>query len=103
MAVRNIVNYDSQTGVTATSDSFVLVGSKDTNVACILTAGTPVTGARVQVTLDDADKVVAGTAQWVNSPLGNRTSSGIENVMHPVTAVRVSVTDGTWTVQVRQG
>jgi hypothetical protein len=102
MTIHTVVNFDQQAGITATGESFVVQPDKDVNVACILTSGSPATGARVQVTLDEHDKIIAGTAQWLNSPLGARTVSGGENVIRPVTGVRLSVTDGTWTFQVRQ-
>lgn len=102
MATKTVVNFDQQTGITATGDNFVVQPDRDVNVVCVLTSGSPATGARVQVTLDEHDKISAGTAQWVNSPLGARTASGGENVIRPVTGVRLSVTDGTWTFQVRQ-
>jgi len=102
MATKTVINFDQQTGITATGDNFVVLPGKDVNVACVLTSGSPSTGARVQVTLDEPEKITAGTAQWVNSPLGARTVTGGENVIKPVTGVRLSVTDGTWTFQVRQ-
>lgn len=103
MAVRTLVNFDSQAGITGTSDSFIISPARDANVAYILTSGTPTTGARVQITLDDSDKIASGTANWVNSPLGAKLVSSGENVLRPVTGVRLSVTDGTWTFNVRQG
>lgn len=102
MAVRTVVSYDTQTGITATGDSFIADPTKQVNVACILTAGTPATGARVQITLDEADKITAGTATWINSNLGNRVATGSENVIKPITGVRLVATDGTWTFSVRQ-
>ncbi len=102
MANRTVIYFDQQTGLTSTGDSFMVQPGKNVNVACALTSGSPTTGARVQVTLDEHDKINAGTAIWVNSPLGARTVSGGESVISPVTGVRLSVTDGTWTFQVRQ-
>lgn len=102
MTIHHVVKFDQQAGITGTGESFLIDPEKDVNVACLLTSGSPTTGARVQVTLDEGEKIVAGTAQWVNSPLGNRTISGGENLLKPVTGVRLSVTDGTWTLQVRQ-
>lgn len=102
MATRHIVHFDSQTGITSTSDPFVIDPLKEASAAMVLTSGTPVTGAQLQVTLDDADKIIAGTAQWIGSPLGLRTSTGAEKVLRPVTGLRLAVTDGTWTLQVRQ-
>jgi hypothetical protein len=56
----------------------------------------------VQVTLDDIENVLGGSAIWINSPLGAHTASAAEKIMRPVTAVRLSATDGTWQFQVRQ-
>jgi hypothetical protein len=57
----------------------------------------------VQVTLDDIEKILAGTAVWVDSPLGAHTASAAEKISRPVTGVRLSAADGTWRFQVRQG
>ncbi|MFZ2587755.1 MAG: hypothetical protein WAZ18_06540 [Alphaproteobacteria bacterium] len=102
MALRNVVQFETQTGITATSDVFVVDPAKEASAALVLTAGTPTTGAQLQVTLDEADKIAAGTAQWIGSPLGLRTTSGAEKVLRPVTGLRLVATDGTWTLQVRQ-
>ncbi len=102
MAVRTLIMYDEQSGITATSDEFILAPTREVAVTASLTSGSPTTGARVQITLDDAERIAAGTATWVNSPLGSRTSTGAEKLMRPVSGVRLSVTDGTWKLQVRQ-
>lgn len=99
---RVVVNFDEITAITATSDSFILNPMREVTVIAKLESGTPVTGARVQMTLDDPEKINAGTATWVNSPLGQRTASGAEKIFRPVTGLRLSVTDGTWALQVRQ-
>lgn len=103
MATRTVVTFDEQTGITAQSDDFITSTGKEVSVIARLISGTPVTGARVQVTLDEIEKINAGTATWVNSPLGAKLASGAEKVLRPVTGVRLSVTDGTWGFQVRQG
>ncbi|RYD50586.1 MAG: hypothetical protein EOP52_13825 [Sphingobacteriales bacterium] len=103
MATRIVVTFEEQTGVTTTSDDFIVSPQREVTAVARLVSGSPTTGARVQVTLDEVEKINAGTAVWVNSPLGNRTASGAEKVLRPVTGVRLSVTDGTWTLQVRQG
>lgn len=102
MATRTVVHFDAQTNITSTSDVFVVDPLKEVSAALVLTAGTPATGAQLQVTLDDVDKIAAGTAQWVGSPLGLRTATGAEKVLRPVTGLRLAATDGTWTLQVRQ-
>lgn len=102
MVTRNVVNFEEQVAVTVQSDDFVVSPAKEVSVTAQLTAGTPATGCKVQITLDDVEKILAGTAAWINSPLGNRTTTGAEKILRPVTGVRLSVTDGTWTFQVRQ-
>ena len=103
MATRTVVTFDEQSGITVASDDFIVAPTKEVTVVAKLTAGTPATGCKVQVTLDEVEKIYAGTATWVNSPLGNKLASGAEKVLRPVTGVRLSVTDGTWAFQVRQG
>lgn len=102
MATRSVINFDEQSDITATSDAFIVKPQQEVSVVCALTAGSPATGARVQLTLDEPEKITAGTATWVNSPLGARTTTGAEKLLRPVTGVRLSATDGTWTFQVRQ-
>jgi hypothetical protein len=103
MSVRTVVTFDEQSGITAASDDFMINPNREASVVLNLTAGSPATGAVVQVTLDDGEAIAAGTAVWVNSPLGARTTSGAESLIRPLTGVRLSVTDGTWTLKVRQG
>jgi hypothetical protein len=102
MPARTVVALDEQTGITTFSDEFIVSPTREVAAVLRLTAGTPTTGARLQITLDDAERIAAGTATWVNSPLGNRTTTGAEKLLRPVTGVRLAVTDGTWALQVRQ-
>lgn len=102
MATRTVINFDQQTSLTTTSDNFIVTPNQDVAVAATLTSGTPATGCKVQVTLDEVAKISAGTAVWVDSPLGAHLTTSAEKVLRPVTGVRLSVTDGTWTFQVRQ-
>lgn len=102
MPARNVVIFEEQTGVTGTSDAFIVQSNKEVGVAVVLTSGTPTTGCRVQITLDEPHRIADGSAAWVNSPLGNHTLSNMEKMLRPVTGVRLVATDGTWTVQVRQ-
>lgn len=102
MAIRNVVTFEEHTAITVQSDDCILHPTKEVTAAMLLTAGTPATGAMLQITLDDVEKIKAGTALWLNSPLGNRIASGAEKLMRPVTGVRLKVTDGTWTLHVRQ-
>jgi hypothetical protein len=102
MATRTVVLYDEQASITSTSDDFIINPTKDVTVVAKLTAGTPVTGCRFMVTIDDVERIAAGTATWVNSPIGNHLATSSERLMRPLTGVRLSSTDGTWTFQVRQ-
>lgn len=102
MPARTVFNLEEQTGITTFSDEFIVNPNREVAAVLRLTAGTPVTGARLQITLDDAERIAAGTATWVNSPLGSRTSTGAEKVLRPVSGVRLAATDGTWALQVRQ-
>lgn len=102
MATRNVIQFEEQAGITIQSDDFIVSPEKEVSVVAQLTAGAPATGCKIQVTLDDVEKILAGTAAWVSSPLGNRLATGAEKIFRPVTGVRMSVTDGTWTLQVRQ-
>ncbi len=102
MPARTVVSFEEQGNITALSDEFIVAPTREVTVVARLVSGTPVTGARVQMTLDEAEKIAAGTAVWVNSPLGFRTVTGGERIARPVTGVRLSVTDGTWALQVRQ-
>ena len=102
MPARTVVNIEEQTGITTTSDEFITNPTRHITAVAKLESGTPLTGSRLQITLDDPEKISAGTATWVNSPLGLRTSSGAEKILRPVTGVRLVATDGTWALQVRQ-
>lgn len=102
MATRTVVSFEEQTNITTQSDDCLVHAAKEVTAVAYLTAGTPSTGAILQITLDDGEKIKAGTALWLNSPMGTRNSSGAEKLMRPVTGVRLKVTDGTWTLQVRQ-
>ena len=77
MPARTVINLEEQTGITATSDEFIVNPNREVAAVLRLTAGTPTTGARLQITLDDAERIAAGTATWVNSPLGSRTSTDV--------------------------
>jgi len=102
MAIRNVVTFEEQTGITTQSDDCLINPAKEVTVSAHLTGGTPSTGAMLQITLDDIEKIKSGTALWFNSPMGSRIASGAEKLMRPVTGVRLKVTDGTWSLHVRQ-
>jgi hypothetical protein len=102
MPARTVVNLEEQTGITTFSDEFIVNPGREVAAVVRLVSGVPATGARLQITLDDAERIAAGTATWVNSPLGSRTATGAEMVLRPVSGIRLAVTDGTGALQVRQ-
>lgn len=102
MAVRTLVNFDEQSSVTTNSDDFIVGTAKDVSVVARLVSGTPTTGARFMITLDEIEKINAGTATWIASPLGYHNVSSAERLLRPVTGVRLNVSDGTWAIQIRQ-
>lgn len=101
MTTRTVALFDEQTNITTSSDDFIVNPIRDVTVVAALTAGTPATGARIQMTIDTLEKIQAGTATWFNSPQGTHTGSSAEKLQRPITGVRLAVTDGTWTLQVR--
>lgn len=103
MSTREVVHFDAQSAITTTSDAFLVEETKPVNAVMQLTAGTPATGAKLQFSIDDVAAIEAGTAVWADSPLGFHLVTSSENILPPVTAVRLVATDGTWTLQVRQG
>ncbi len=103
MTIRQVIQREEQTNITTTSDAFILSDwQENITLACILTDGTPTVGAHVEGTLSTPAEVQAGTAHWVKSNMGNHTASGMEFLNTPMTAVRLQVTDGTWTFTVHQ-
>jgi len=103
MTTRHVVHFDAQENITATSDAFMVEDGKPLNAVMKLSAGTPATGAKLQFSIDDDAALEDGSAVWVDSPLGYHLATASENVLPPVTAVRLAAVDGTWTLQVRQG
>lgn len=77
------------------------------SILLALQAGTPATGALLQVTNSPYENIDAGTAVWVtpDNVTTTRTnfiwrSAGSESSQ--LTGLRVTITDGTWSVQLRQ-
>lgn len=73
----------------------------------VLQSGTPATGAAIQVTISSAAEIDADTATWYTpAGTGNSTANQLlGNAVTPtcqLTGVRAVVTDGTWTLEVRQ-
>lgn len=104
MAVVELKQYYEQTGVTSSnlSDSVKVEPDAPVSIVCNLTSGSPATGVIVQYTASPYDDIDAGTARWINSPLGSRIASGGETILPPFTGLKVVVTDGTWAIQYRQ-
>ena len=102
MAIVPVLVHKSQTGVTATSDEFVLDGLRNVSVTAILTsAGSPPTGAVLEYTNSEKGLIDNGSALWLESERGNSITSFAESSFIPVGGVRVKATDGTWTIDVR--
>ena len=102
MTYKTVQLFDEQTGITTTSDSFILDCRSDISISASLTSGTPVTGAKIQFTIDTAEKIKSDTAMWIDSPSGNHLLSFAESSLGHASGVRLIATDGTWTLQVRQ-
>jgi hypothetical protein len=58
--------------------------------------------ARVQIPVDDIEKILGGVALWFNSPAGEHRETAGEKIPRPVTGVRLNVYCGKWRMQVRQ-
>jgi hypothetical protein len=104
MPSRNVVKVSNQTGITAgtTSDEFILPYNAQ-SVLCIadLTAGSPSTGAKLQFSVGTKEELEAGTATFYDdATLGNQLADFNLSTDKPVRAVRLNVTDGTWTFRV---
>lgn len=102
------VTQTSITSATAAADATIkLRPDRAANILMDLTAGSPTTGARIEVTISPPDQIDAGTATWVvpngvgysltDTMLTSTTPNGCL-----LTGVRLSVSDGTWTLGVRQ-
>lgn len=95
--------HPKQTGITATG-GFILLGTDDAvTFTAHLTAGAPVTGAKVQFTNDSKALIEAGTALWVDEIQGNSVVSYSGRGVGALTAIRLVATDGTWTFIVTEG
>ncbi len=96
----------SITSSTAAADRTIkLTPRKGLTATLELTSGSPTTGARLQITQSTEAEIEAGTAVWTNSQSGYTTVNRAE--ANPgeacnMTAVRADVSDGTWSLKVRQ-
>lgn len=102
-------DYHKQTTITsattAANRTIKTNPNKSLNIQLILESGSPTTGAKVQYTLDTHSAVNAGTATFIDSPTGYTTASRGESAINMpcgITGVIASVSDGTWSLIVRQ-
>jgi len=93
------------TGVTTDSDTYIVDPAAKLTVYAVLTSGSPSTGAKIQITGSRIEDIEDETAVWVDTERGDSTVSFSDSEPDPcnITGVRLSVTDGTWTLIVRQG
>lgn len=93
----------AQTGVTATSEAFVVNPKSKVSARAALASGSPATGAKWQYTLDDTGAIEEDTAIWEDTATGNQLATFTVTEERPavVTALRLVVTDGTWDCLVR--
>lgn len=106
MAIKEPGLYQEQTGVTATSDAIILRPEAAMTALMALTAGSPATGCKVQVTNSPVALVRAATALWVDHDGNKLVSTAYASAASEgckLTGIRVVATDGTWALQVRQG
>ena len=97
----------SVTSSTVAADRTIKLNPRKSLTAnLVLVSGSPSTGARLQFTLSPHEDIDAGTANWINSPLGYTTLSRAESSPSNecnLTGIRADVSDGTWNMRVRQG
>lgn len=99
MTIRRVIQSETQSGITTTSDEFVLANTAGrTSIALHLTEGTPVAGAVIEYTLDTEQAIEAGSALWVKGRA--YLASTLETLNGPVTALRVVASDGVWALNV---
>ena len=105
MLTIDVVSYAAETGLTTMSKAMVFDegASKDITVACVLESGSPVSGACLEITLDDIADIEADTATWIASPFGHHTESGMESLPGPITGLRLNVADAIWSLKVLRG
>lgn len=110
MTIKTPASYSTQTGIgsgTSAADRTIeLRPWLPLSAMLVLTAGSPTTGALVQVTNSPYDDIEAGTANWV-APTGtsNVTVSTLLSSFGnscQLTGIRAVATDGTWTLAIRQ-
>lgn len=104
MPSRDVRKVTSQTGITSSAlcDEFILPYNTE-SVLCIadLTSGSPATGAKLQFSVGTKEELAAGTATFYDdATLGNQLADFSLSTDKPVRAVRLLVTDGTWTFRV---
>ena len=99
MATQTLEVFDTQTGITATGDNFIVDPTAQVTVV-----GTPTSAgsATVQVTIDDPAAIAAATATWANVASGAQSATFAESSFGPITGVRLAAASGTWTFKVLQ-
>lgn len=110
MAIKTQGLFASQAGITSSTDAadrtLKLDPKKGLSAMLVLESGSPATGAKIQFTNSSHAAIDAGTALWADSSNGNTLVNRAESNTNSVcclTGIRAAVTDGTWTLQVRQG
>lgn len=97
--------FSKLTGLTAGTSAAIEINPYWPASICYgLTAGTPATGAKLQVTNSDPSEL-ATIAVWVDYDTAKTTSQIVQTLAGngcQFTGARLVVTDGTWTLQVRQ-
>ena len=97
-----VIYFDEATSLTTNSNDYLLDGRGAVCIAAILESGSPTTGAKLQFSIDDKEAIKAGTAKWLDAPAGYQTDTFADSSLGCITGIRLQVTDGTWTLQVRQ-
>lgn len=100
-----------QTGILSSTDAadrtIMLRPNKGVSFMLDLTAGSPATGAKLEVTTDTHAAIAAGTATWTtvtgsSNTLVDQTLTSTGPSGCQLTGVRALVTDGTWSLKVVQ-
>lgn len=102
MTARTVIAFEKQNGIDNVSDAFLVNPNRECSVTLAPESDKTGSNARVQVTVDDIEAILSGSALWVDSPVGEHREASGEKVFRPVTAVRLNVYAGTWQFQVRQ-
>lgn len=99
MATQTVEIFAEQTGVTSTSDNFVVEPTAQVSVVGEVTSAGY---AKLQYTIDSPAAISGATAVWVDASVGDYDADFGDVTLGPVTGVRLSVTSGTWNIKVLQ-